>query len=272
MTNQDAQVGSTTAAEDPIVSTPVALSEPGPEPEPGAGAGAKTGPGPEAPSDVDTVIDVPIGRRVMVVSDLLLTGEATPSTLVLTGELARTLDAWDGPGILIIAGNLFDLTGNGPTLEEIQAAMRAHPKLREALARFLEGDERRVIRQSGTHEPGFDSDPDTMAALMDLGVERAGGVDLILHTAAGARTVRVEPGEHAYASPAGATESESEFDPAADAKPGAVERSLAGKSWRTLAERSESDAPWFEGLHRLSDPSTLSRFVTSRLLYRRLGR
>ncbi|HEX4220624.1 MAG TPA: phosphatidylglycerol lysyltransferase domain-containing protein [Acidimicrobiales bacterium] len=224
----------------------------------------------QAPTGVDTVIDIPIGRRVMVVSDLLLTGEATASTLALTNELARTLDAWNGPGILIIAGNLFDLTGNGPTLEETEAAMRAHPKLREALTRFLEDDERRVMRQTGTHEPGFDTDPSTTAALADLGVERAEAVDLILHTAAGARTVRVEPGEHAYASPS--TVTETEFDPAADAKPGAVERSLAGKSWRTLAERSASDAPWFEGLHRLSDPSALSRFVTSRLLYRRLGR
>ncbi|HXA34077.1 MAG TPA: phosphatidylglycerol lysyltransferase domain-containing protein [Acidimicrobiales bacterium] len=254
MTNPISQVGSNTASEDPTISSPVALSEPGPE----------------APSEVDTVIDVPIGRRVMVVSDLLLTGEATPSTLVLTSELARTLDAWNGPGILIIAGNLFDLTGKGPTQEEAQAAMRAHPQLRAALARFLDCDERRVIRQTGTHEPGFDTDPATTAALVELGVERAGGVDLVLHTAAGIRSVRVEPGEHAYASPASATESE--FDPAADAKPGAVERSLAGKSWRTLAERSEGDAPWFEGLERLSDPSTLSRFVTSRLLYRRLGR
>jgi lysylphosphatidylglycerol synthetase-like protein (DUF2156 family) len=264
VTNPISQVGSNPASEDPTISSPVALAEPGPEPEPA------TGPGPEAPFDVDTVIDVPIGRRVMVVSDLLLTGEATPSTLVLTSELARTLDAWDGPGILIIAGNLFDLTGKGPTQEEAQAAMRAHPKLHEALARFLECDERRVIRQTGTHEPGYDTDPATMAALVDLGVERAAGVDLMLHTAAGIRSVRVEPGEHAYASPASATESE--FDPAADAKPGAVERSLAGKSWRSLAERSEGDAPWFEGLERLSDPSTLSRFVTSRLLYRRLGR
>jgi lysylphosphatidylglycerol synthetase-like protein (DUF2156 family) len=221
-------------------------------------------------SEVDAVIEVPIGRRVMVVSDLLLTGEATPSTLVLTSELAQTLNAWDGPGILIIAGNLFDLTGNGPTLDETQAAMHAHPKLREALAQFLDGDERRVIRQTGTHEPGFDTDPATLAVVAGMGVEQADGVDLVLHTAAGTRTVRVEPGEHAYASPSSATESE--FDPAADAKPGAVERSLAGKSWRNLAERSETDAPWFEGLHRLSDPSSLSRFVTSRLLYRRLGR
>ena len=63
------------------------------------------------PEPGGTRIDVPLGRRVMVVSDLLLTPDATPSTLALTTELARALDTWDGPGILIIAGNLFDLTG-----------------------------------------------------------------------------------------------------------------------------------------------------------------
>ena len=61
-----------------------------------------------------TRVDVPLGRRVMVVSDLLLTPSATSSTLAVTGELARALDTWDGPGILIIAGNLFDLTGSSP--------------------------------------------------------------------------------------------------------------------------------------------------------------
>ena len=58
-----------------------------------------------------TRVDVPLGRRVMVVSDLLLTPDATPSSLAVTAELARALDTWDGPGVLIIAGNLFDLTG-----------------------------------------------------------------------------------------------------------------------------------------------------------------
>ena len=46
------------------------------------------------------VVDVPLGRRVMVVSDLLLTPVATPSSTALTIELARALDAWEGPGIL----------------------------------------------------------------------------------------------------------------------------------------------------------------------------
>ena len=48
-------------------------------------------------------MDVPLGRRIMVVSDLLLTPAATASSKALTGELAQALDAWDGPGILIIA-------------------------------------------------------------------------------------------------------------------------------------------------------------------------
>ena len=63
----------------------------------------------------------------MVVSDLLLTAEATASTLALTSELALTLDAWNGPGILIIAGNLFDLTGNGAHARRDPAAIGPIP-------------------------------------------------------------------------------------------------------------------------------------------------
>ncbi len=66
--------------------------------------------------------------------------------------------------------------------------------------------------------------------------------------------------------------SETEFDPAADAKPGVVGQSSAGRGWRTLVAQSQDDAPWLIGLNRLSDPSALSRFVVSRTLYRRLGR
>ena len=102
------------------------------------------------------------------------------------------------------------------------------------------------------------------------GVEQLGPVDLHLQTATGVRVVRVEPGEHAYAS--GCSGPETEFDPAADAKPGVIGHSPAGRGWRSLAAQSAEDAPWLDGLNRLSDPSALSRFVVSRTLYRRLGR
>ncbi len=42
--------------------------------------------------------------------------------------------------------------------------------------------------------------------------------------------------------------------------------------WRSLAAQSTDDSPWLAGLNRLSDPSSLSRFVVSRTLYRRVGR
>jgi lysylphosphatidylglycerol synthetase-like protein (DUF2156 family) len=225
---------------------------------------------PFSPEPGTASVDVPLGRRVMVVSDLLLTPEATPTTTAATAELARALDTWDGPGVLVIAGNLFDFTGCSSPLDEANRSMAAHPVLRDALGRFLAVDERRVIRQTGTHEPGYETDPEMIAAIAAKGVEQLGPVDLHLQTANGVRVVRVEPGEHAYAP--GCSGPETEFDPAADAKPGAVGHAAAGRGWRSLAAQSTDDAPWLVGLNRLSDPSCLSRFVVSRTLYRRVGR
>ena len=238
-----------------------------------AGPGSRA-PGGEAaafrPEPGAVRVDVPLGQRVMVVSDLLLTPRPTPTSLAVTAELARALDTWDGPGILIIAGNLFDLTGSVAPLTESQQSLAAHPALEGALRRFLTTEDRRVIRQAGTHESGYETDPDSVAAAAARGVEQRGPVDLYLHTATEVRVVRVEPGEHAYAT--GCSGAETEFDPAADAKPGVVGPTPAGRGWRTLAARADRDAPWLLGLNRLSDPSALSRFVVSRTLYRRVGR
>ena len=225
---------------------------------------------PFLPEPGTVCVDIPLGRRVMVVSDLLLTPTATPSTTAATSELARALDTWEGPGVLVIAGNLFDLTGSSSPLDQANRTMAAHPALRDAFTRFLAEDERRVIRQTGTHEPGYDTDPEMIAVAAARGIEQLGPVDLHLRTATGVRVVRVEPGEHAYAP--GCTGTETEFNPAADAKPGAVGHSAAGRGWRSLAAQSTDDAPWLAGLNRLSDPSSLSRFVVSRTLYRRVGR
>jgi lysylphosphatidylglycerol synthetase-like protein (DUF2156 family) len=214
------------------------------------------------------VVEVPIGRRVMVVSDLLLTATATATSTAVTTELARALDAWEGPGILIIAGNLFDLSGTDTPRAEAERSMAAHPRLREAFGRYLDSPGRRLIRQTGTHEPGYDTHQETVAAMAAMGVEQLPVVDLHLHTTTGMRRVRVEPGEHAYATGRSTTDDR----PAVDAGPGALGSDRAGERWRLLAEQSQEDAPWLEGLDRLSDPSALTRFVTSRVLYRRFGR
>ena len=228
-----------------------------------------------------TRVDVPLGRRVMVVSDLLLTPSATPSSRAVTGELARALDTWDGPGILIIAGNLFDLTGQVDAVTSAGQAIDAHPVLARALIRFLCVDDRRVLRQQGTHEPtdlgrrvaerGEDN-AGFMATLSAAGVEYLGPVDLHIQTGTGVRVVRVDPGECAYAAGRATPGEDASDDPTADTKPGAVADTPAGRHWRLLVSESDEDAPWLEGVDHLSDPSAFTRFVVSRTLYRRFGR
>ena len=229
------------------------------------------------PAPGATPVDVPLGRRVMVVSDLLLTPDATDSTLAVTTELARALDTWDGPGVLVIAGNLFDLTGADDPLTAAGRAIDAHPALGTALVRFLAVDERRVLRQRGSHEPEDlarraggtpDDASDVVAALAAAGVEHLGPVDLYVQTGTGVRVVRVAPGACAP----DADHDGSGTALSADTKPGAVATSPAGRHWRSLAPEAGEDAPWLEGLDHLSDPSALTRFMVSRTLYRRFGR
>jgi len=231
-------------------------------------------PGTFTPDPGGTRVDVPLGRRVMVVSDLLLTPSATPSTLALTAELAQALDTWDGPGILIIAGNLFDLNGCDDPLGTAGRAIDAHPALARSFLHFLQIEDRRILRQRGTHEPEeiaqglrdhVDGASDVVACLAEAGVEHLGSVDLHVQTGTGERVVRVEPGTHVY----GNAHDES-AGPTADTKPGIA--SGAGRHWHNLVHESPDDAPWLHGVHQLCDPSALSRFVVSRTLYRRFGK
>jgi len=54
-------------------------------------------------------VEVGLGGRVLVVSDLLLGPSATPASASATTDLARAIEAWSGPGALVVAGNLFEL-------------------------------------------------------------------------------------------------------------------------------------------------------------------
>ncbi len=233
------------------------------------------------PEPGGTRVEVPVGRRVMVVSDLLLTPDATASTRAVTGELARALDTWDGPGILVIAGNLFDLTGADDPLNTAGRAIDAHPALARSLIRFLAVDERRVIRQRGSHEPADLVRPtgtvptgtsDVVATLAAAGVEHLGPIDLHVQTGTGERVVRIDPGACGSDDRSDPVPTDATTDPTADTKPGAVATTPAGRHWRALAPESAEGAPWLEGVDHLSDPSALTRFLVSRTMYRRFGR
>ncbi|HVX23691.1 MAG TPA: phosphatidylglycerol lysyltransferase domain-containing protein [Acidimicrobiales bacterium] len=198
-----------------------------------------------------TRVDVPLGRRVMVAGDLLLSAVATPSSRALAADLARTLERWQGPGTVIVCGNLFAGAGGGAEggaaggpldAAQVRDALDAHRELADAARAFTARPDRRLLVLPGWRDPEVGSDPAVVTELYALGLEVAAAVDLHLVTSAGDRRVLVRPGR-----PATGT--------AGVAGPGTAER-----------------RPWLAGVDRLEDPGASGRFVSSRTLYRRLGR
>jgi lysylphosphatidylglycerol synthetase-like protein (DUF2156 family) len=204
---------------------------------------------PTVPGD-PVAIPVGVGRRVVVVANFALAPEATPATSWAATGFARALDTWEGPGLVVVAGNLFDLGAgaHGPTRPE--AALAAHPRLAEALERFAGGPERRVVCLPGATDASLGTDHSVRAPLERLGAEIAPSVDLHMATAAGMRIVRIESGV-----------------PAVNLAPPAAPDVAA-----VLAATENPTAPWQDGIDRLANPASVHRFLTSRLLYRRFAR
>ncbi len=86
------------------------------------------------PLDIDQVrIDVALGRRVMVLGDLLLPPDPSPSSLATCRDIAQKLDEWQGPGVVVICGQLV-ATPNGGTpgsaAASLAGARRSHRRVR----------------------------------------------------------------------------------------------------------------------------------------------
>jgi lysylphosphatidylglycerol synthetase-like protein (DUF2156 family) len=179
-------------------------------------------------------IDVALGRRVEVIGDLLLPAEPSASSTAVSRDITRRLEEWQGPGILIICGRL---VAQGCPEGSARQALDNHPELTAALGAFSARPDSSVIVVMA---PGT-RDSELVGALIDCGVRVVEAVDLHCETGSGLRTVLVRSGSmrpNAYP---------------IDATPG-------------------EDRPWLAGIERLDDPLESRRFVTSRLLYRRLRR
>jgi lysylphosphatidylglycerol synthetase-like protein (DUF2156 family) len=207
---------------------------------------------PPVPGD-PPAIPVGVGRRVVVVANLALGPVATAATTWAATGFARALDTWEGPGLIVVAGNLFALgpESDGATPAHVaRAALDAHPQLTEALERFAGGPERRVVCLPGTTDATLGTDAGARAAVEALGAEIAPSVDLHMASVAGTRVVRIDAGVPAV-----------EVAPKPPTDIAAV-----------LAATANRAAPWQDGIDRLADPASLQRFLTSRLLYRRFAR
>jgi len=197
---------------------------------------------------------VGLAKRVVIVSNLALPRAATRSTSWATEGLARALDSWEGPGLVIVAGNFFGLAGTAEPAAQVAASLSAHSVLADSLRRFAAGDERQVVCLPGAADHVLGEEPAARRPLEELGVEVAASVDLHLKVASGTRVVRVEAGVPELEGHTGGTS--------------AVTEPPASRQILSL----DPEATWQQGVECLADPAEMRRFLTSRLLYRRFAK
>ncbi len=94
------------------------------------------------PSTLDQHVEVALGRRVEVIGDLLLPIEPSASSLAVSHDIARRLEEWQGPGILIVCGRIF---ASGCPEGSARRAFENHAQLAGALEAFAARSDSRVI-------------------------------------------------------------------------------------------------------------------------------
>ncbi len=215
----------------------------------------------EPPLLADEVeIAVPAGGKVVLVSDLHLTDEPTAAATAATTELIKVLEAWDGPGVFVIAGDGFELLhGQDPTIGPI---LDAFGDFVAAIVAFAGVKDHRVVVLPGNHDGQIAWDADLVDTLRTrLAVDEfAMAVDLVMTTGNGTDRVRVEHGN--------------QYDPYntfIDPR-SPIDTPFGHHVVRQVLPDLEATAArpggLLDGLLWLNDPRQLPEFVGSRLLYR----
>ncbi len=203
-----------------------------------------------------------MGARLLVFANVHLSPAPTAASRLAASEIARAIGSWSGPGAVVLAGGTFDLTVGQADVPgaDVPGALDAHGALGEALREFSAGPGRRVVVLAGKGEAVL-AEPAVRALLKArAGADVARAVVAELFTAGGVCRARIEPGDGMDASwpvPGPPAPLGSGHQRLADVFPGLWRGSTSG---------------WLAGLGQLDDPSAISRFVASRLVYRQLGR
>jgi lysylphosphatidylglycerol synthetase-like protein (DUF2156 family) len=182
-----------------------------------------------------TVVEIPAGTRALVVSDLLLPEEITDASASSCAALATELGAWQGPGVLVIAGNLVDPTATTDVGRLVERALDSHDALRDAIAAFSAQQGRTAYVLPGWRDGELAEAPNRQR-LASYGLVVVHSLVLALETARGTRRVVVETSRPTF-----------------------------------VAERAAT-SEWMVGEQRLEDPCAAPRFLASRLRYRGLRR
>ncbi len=189
-----------------------------------------------------------------MVSDLHLTPVASEVSAKAADELAELLNGFHQPGMLVIAGDGFEMLAAAP---DVSAILDAHPQFTDAVKRFAQ--DHRVVLTPGNHDGQLAWDGDSVAVLRDrLGLTDVGlACDLAIETGNGSQLVRVMHG-HQF-------DQYNAFDDPRSPVDTPLGHHVVRQVLPKLAKRDQPGA-LLEGVRWCNgDPSA---FVGSRLLYR----
>jgi lysylphosphatidylglycerol synthetase-like protein (DUF2156 family)/UDP-2,3-diacylglucosamine pyrophosphatase LpxH len=216
---------------------------------------------PEVDSEVHDHLDldVPLGGRVLVVSDLHLAAPSSAGSRVAERELAHVLEGWAGPGVLVLLGDVVEML-RGDSAGDPAVALALHSRFTAALARFAAEPGRRILYVLGNHDGQLAWDgPAARTVAAATGATLCLSADLRFATGAGWRTVRLEHGHrldppNAFADPRNPLDIPIGHHVVREALP-----ALEG-------------AHWLSGVEHLADPGNIPNFIASRLAYRKMAR
>ena len=200
-----------------------------------------------------------VGTRVLVTSDFHLRDRPTQASTWAVTELLKVLEAWEGPGVLVFAGDLVELWA-GEDYDRFHTALDAHPEFVQAVSSFAAGDGRTVLYLVGNHDGCAAWDEATIAEAMDrLGCEISLAAEIDVQ-GVGSSTVRMEHG-HSTDPRTGST---TLADPYASPLGQHIVQEF-------LPSFTQAEGDWLDGVETLADPRTFPAFISSRLFYRKLA-
>jgi lysylphosphatidylglycerol synthetase-like protein (DUF2156 family) len=205
-------------------------------------------------------IPVPRGGKVFVVAGLRLVPGGSDLTREATRALVKELEACGGPGVLVFAGDTFDLGRDART--DLQASLHGDARLASSLERFRAEPDRRVVVLPGTRDSALAYDERLQNELRNAGMEIALVCMLEIDTGSGLRVVEVEPG-HRFDAASAFTDARDRNDHPLTVH---LEREVL-----PVMSRGPSGEDWLQGIED-ADAAEMGALVASRFTYRRLFR
>ena len=208
----------------------------------------------------EILIRIERGARVLVFADLRLAKGASDCSKEVMRMVARAIEDCPGPGVVVLAGDAFDLRDDG----DVEAALLSQPRLASALTEFTAAANHRLIVLPGTRDRALAFDSRAIDGITAIGGEVALACALEIDTGVGCATRRRwSPAIASIRRPRSPTRGIPTTAPSR-----CTSRARSAPASRT----SRPTSAWLDGIDDLLDSGDAGAFVASRFAYRRLLR